>query len=65
MGKTDKLNLREDETSAEAVKKYQSLYDKSFPGYGAMYACQFEVFCIHFIKEIKPYIGTLLLSHTL
>ena len=33
MGKTNKCNLREDETLAEVVKKYQCLFDKSFPGY--------------------------------
>ena len=31
MGKTNKCNLREDETLAEVVKKYQCLYDKSSP----------------------------------
>ena len=30
MGKTNKFSLREDETFAEVVKKYQCLYDKSF-----------------------------------
>ena len=33
MGKTNKFNLREDETLAEVIKKYQYLYDKSFPKY--------------------------------
>ena len=33
MGKTNKCNLREDETLAEVVKKYQCLFDKNFPGY--------------------------------
>ena len=31
--KTNKCNLREDETLAEVIKKYQCLYDKSFPEY--------------------------------
>ena len=29
----NKCNLREDETLAEVVKKYECLYDKIFPGY--------------------------------
>ena len=33
MGKTNKCNLREDETLAEVVKKYQCLFDKNFSGY--------------------------------
>ena len=37
MGRTNKCNLREDETLAEAVKKYD----------------QFEVFWIHFVKEMN------------
>ena len=53
MGKTNKYNLREGETLAEVVKKYQCLYDKRFPGYGAIYTCQFEVFCICFVKEMN------------
>ena len=57
IGKTNKCNLREDETSAEVVKKYQTFYDKIFSGYWAIYSCQFEVFYINFIKEIvKLYI---------
>ena len=31
--KTNKCNLREDETLAEVVKKYQCLHDKIFPRY--------------------------------
>ena len=62
MGKTNERNFREDETFAEAVK-YQCLQDKSFPGYGAIYTCQFEG--IHFVKEIRPSIGTLSLRDTL
>ena len=31
MGKTSKCNLREDETLAEVVKKFQCLDDKGFP----------------------------------
>ena len=31
MGKTKKCNLIENGTLVEAVKKYQCLYDKSFP----------------------------------
>ena len=64
MRKTNKRNFREDETFAEAVK-YQHLQDKSFPGYGAIYTCQFKGFCIHFVKEIRPSIGTLSLRDTL
>ena len=41
IGKTNKCNLREDETSAEVVKKYQTFYDKIFSGYCAIYSCQF------------------------
>ena len=52
-GKTNKCNLREDETLAEVVKKYECLHDKTFPGYGVIYTCQFEVFCIHFVKEMN------------
>ena len=52
-GETNKSTLREDETLAEVVKKYQRLYDKSFAGYGAISTCQFEVFCIHFVKEMN------------
>ena len=33
MGKTNKCNLREDETLAEVVKKYRCLFDKNFPRY--------------------------------
>ena len=56
-GKTNKCNLREDETLAEVVKKYQTFYDKIFSGHWAIYSCQFEVFYINFIKEIvKLYI---------
>ena len=31
MWKTNNCNLREDETLAKVVKKYQYFYDKSFP----------------------------------
>ena len=31
MGKTSKCNLKEDETLAEVVKKFQCLDDKGFP----------------------------------
>ena len=40
MGKTNKCNLREDETIEEVVKKYQWLYDKSFPGYKERDQCK-------------------------
>ena len=40
MGKTNKCNLREDETLAEVVKKCQCLYDKSFPGYKERDQCK-------------------------
>ena len=40
MGKTNKFSLREDETFAEVVKKYQCLYDKSFPGYEERHRCK-------------------------
>ena len=66
MGKTDKRNLREDETLAEAVKNTNLCMMKVFlDTEHCMHANSLEVFCIHFIKEIKPYIGTLLLSHAL
>ena len=31
MGKTNKCNLRKDETIEEVVKKYQCLYEKGSP----------------------------------
>ena len=43
MGKTNKCNLREDETSAKNYffcKKYQCFYDKSFPGYKERDQCK-------------------------
>ena len=40
MGKTNKFNLREDETLAEVIKKYQYLYDKSFPEYKERDRCK-------------------------
>ena len=33
MGKTNRSDLREDESLAEEVRKYQCLYDKCDPGY--------------------------------
>ena len=38
--KTNKCNLREDETLAEVIKKYQCLYDKSFPEYKERDRCK-------------------------
>ena len=53
IGKTNTCYLKEDKTSAEVVKKYQCLYEKSFPEYEALYKYQFEVFYIHFVKEMN------------
>ena len=33
MGRTDKVNLKEDESLAEEVRKYSCLFDKSSPHY--------------------------------
>ena len=52
MGKINKCNLKGYKLS-RSCKKYQCLYDKNFPGYGAIYTCQSGVFCIHFVKEIN------------
>ena len=44
MKKTNNCNLIEDETLAEVVKR-------NFSEYEAIGRCQFEVSCIHFVKE--------------